>query len=197
MIGWESIWQGLLWEACRRASPPSRQDELDTSPLARSAASLILARAAWEGYLNEFIEWRSLSPDLKNRSCYEGLAGVFAELGQSLTIVSEDTWDQLLLLNTLRNKVIHHKADRFKPGSGPHELLEKLAKLSLVDLPTRPAPWERLALSNRVAQWACLTVATAIVQLEAIPTKRSRSLHDVKEAVAEAIRPLKNKENLQ
>jgi hypothetical protein len=194
MAGWESLWQGLLWEAARRASPSTSYDEIETSVLARSAAAIILARGAWEGYLNELIQWRELPPDLKNKSCYEGLLEVHRELGQTFEVHQGDTWDQLLLLNNLRNKIIHHKAGRTQPGSGPWELAEKLSKLDLLKMSNLPATWERALLSMPIARWSCSTVGKAIIQLESIPARRSRSLFDVQKAVVDAHEPIESKQ---
>lgn len=190
MIGWESLWQGLLWEAARRASPPSQQDELEASVIARSAAAIILARGAWEGYLNEFIEWRDLPSELKNQSCYEALVGVHRQLGRNLEIKRGDIWDQLLLLNTLRNKIVHHKAGRTQPGQGPWELVERLTQLGLLTIPHQSLSWERILLSESIAQWSCFVVSKVIVALEAIPVRRTRSFLEVQNAIAEALRPL-------
>jgi hypothetical protein len=190
MAGWESLWQGLLWEAARRASVPASYDDIEASVLARSAAAIILARGAWEGYLNELIEWRELPSELKNQSCYDGLVSVHRELGLSFEVDQGGTWDRLLLLNNLRNKIVHHKAGRIQPGTGPWELAEKLSNLGLLRIPDSPMTWERALLSLPIARWSCATVGRAIIQLESIPVRRSRSLFAVQQAVVEALAPI-------
>jgi len=75
---WESMWPRLLGEAAQLAklARERRSDEIGTS-----AASIILARASWDAFANEFVEWRRLARDIKKLNFYEKNKKIAQSLG--------------------------------------------------------------------------------------------------------------------
>lgn len=160
-------------------------------PVGRCTAAIVLSRTAWEAFLNEFIEWRGLDPSLKDADFRESLAGVLASLGApEPALDAGGVWEDLAIVNALRNKLVHFQAKAYPTGGGPRQLIQRLSALCGL-LPTgEPDYWERILLVPPVAQWACRVVGTSIIRIESIPTRRTRLVRDIARTVLEALSPI-------
>lgn len=187
---WESLWPVLLREAVQQAKSAGTDKH---PPLGKSAVSIIVARSTWDAYIAEFVEWRQLSPKIKYLGLYKSLEQLHRALDLSeLGPPNDSFWDDLILLNKLRNEIVHHKAALFPLGSdGPTDILGGLAARDLLATSEKPAlTWERRVLTAKVGHWSCRTVARGILKLERIPEKRSRSYHDICNRLVETLSPL-------
>jgi hypothetical protein len=160
---------------------------------ARVAAVIVVARSAWEAYINEFIEVRSITETvgkLRKLSFSAKIESVYSALGYSEPLFSGETlWARLELLNRLRNRVVHNLSRPYPCGFGPEGLVTALHQMGLPE-PRGKLLWEQVVLVPWTAAWSCKTSGAAIVTLETLPKNRRRSLREVQELVARALSPL-------
>jgi len=182
---WETVWAPLLKEAARQAKAEAMNDR----PLfGQSAASIILAKASWETFQNEFVESRELSEEIKGLQLTKAIPIICKELGVKEFSFSQGTlWEALLLVGRLRNALIHHDAKPRFPGEAPKGLIDSLSRHSVIDFTNLNISWERLLVTTQTARWSCTIVGTAILDLEGIPNRRRRSFALVQEKVWEAL----------
>lgn len=181
---WQSIWTPLLTEAANRANVR----EHGSPGFAQSATSIILAKASWEAFQNEFVELRDLPVEIKAKSLTNALLHISTGLGVEPFTFSQGTiWEALLCVNRLRNAITHHTANPHKAGEAPAGLLKSLQRYGVVVSPCSTVPWESLLVTPRSAAWSCRIVGTAMVELERIPSRRRRSPSLVEERVSEAL----------
>src|SRR4051812_7779859 len=99
---WEALWGPLLLQA--RTHAQSNQTEEVLGP---SAASIILARTAWEAFAAEFIAWRQLPEDIKALNHDDTVERIYSELGQpSPKLSGPESWMPMRRVNQIRNALI-------------------------------------------------------------------------------------------
>src|SRR5260370_25634242 len=92
----------------------------------RCAATVVLACAAWEAFINEFIQWRGLGTS-KRANFLPKLKGVLAELGsQQAAAEPSPEWTGLLAVQRFRNELLHYKAQPRPQGDRPEFFQEPL-----------------------------------------------------------------------
>jgi hypothetical protein len=174
METWFSIWEHLLVAAATAAARAAR----NADPLPDTAGAVVLSRACWEAFTNEFLEWRALPSNWKKCSFQPKLSKIYAHLTPG-TVPSFDPgtpYGDLQLLNELRNHLIHHQATRVQRGTAPSNIMERLLSARALSTATQKgSDWERRALCPEVARWACRAVGSAILELESVPAARNRS----------------------
>jgi len=171
---WESMWDGLLSEAARLcAQGHPRSSDIPS----RYAASIVLARASFDAYLSEFVEWRGLPQRIKHARFRDALIWIYKELSLPPPSFVDGLWDELALLNDIRNELVHHKAGRFLPGQSPGGLIKRLVtKGVLAAKPSAEGTWEAVVSSESIARWACAVVGRSIAHMECTSHNRRRSL---------------------
>ena len=180
---WVGLWSPLLCEA-QALAQHSRTGDL----IARSAAAIILARTAWDCFINEFIELRRLPRELKLKDFNEKIAAVLAALDQAPpTYHAKSVWADLDHVNALRNAIVHHRAEETASDAQVARWFGKLDGNGLVSGRITD-PWERRCLNTKVAVWCCEVVGTAIVALEQCPKLRRRSLDLVRAQVQHCLK---------
>lgn len=180
---WESLWQPLLAQASRLAGEGLIADE----PLGAAAGSIILSRTAWDAFVAEFIEWRCLSPNIKSMVIDEAISRIHIDLGLPVpTFRKGSVWRSLQRLNQIRNALVHHKANPMSPSDLPGSWFRELVGSGVI-AHHKNRTWELSVCSPRVAKWSCEVVAEGIIELEAIPTKRRRSIRSVRAGVGAAL----------
>lgn len=185
---WESIWAPLLEEASALAIRSSQERR---PPLGSAAAAIIVARAAWEAFVAEFVEWRKLDSEIKRLDLQSSLRRLHETLGHTVQFSSAAAaWRPLALVNQLRNALVHYDATARATDEPPGRWFAELVKIGVVYEGGRS--WERSVCTARVARWSCEVVGASILRLESIPTKRRRSVAAVKRAVATALGPTPN-----
>jgi hypothetical protein len=181
---WESLWLPLLDEAAAHAGRGLRTKH----PLGHYASAVILARTSWDAYLHEFIEWRDLNRDLKRLHFKEALPAIFKAIGRAPPRFEvESPWVELLLVNHLRNAIVHHDATPRDSGESPSRVYERLVSAEVIPPAAAGTTWESSVLCAPVARWSCAVVAQSILAIEAIPELRRRSFELVRDAVAKVI----------
>src|SRR6476620_11545951 len=103
---WHSMWPKLLSAAAVAAAGRRGDDELT-----QAGTSIVLSRASWESFANEFIEMRQLPSAWKRLTqpkLVDSLKAWFESEGFSKH--TGDEWDRLTVLNRLRNALVHHDA---------------------------------------------------------------------------------------
>ena len=181
---WETIWALLLKEAARRAAAT-----WSDSPLfGQYTAAIVLAKASWETFQNEFIESRDLSEEIKGRQLTKAIPMICKELNVKEFSFSQGTlWEALLSVGRLRNAIVHHDAKPRAPGESPNGLIASLSRHGVIDCSNLGLSWERLLVTAQTAGWSCTVVGNAILELEEIPNRRRRSFASVQERVWEAL----------
>ncbi len=182
---WQSIWAPLLTEAVERACTKERGSQR----FAHLATSIILAKASWEAFQNEFIESRYLPPVIKTKTFTNALVAICNALEiKEINFQTGTIWEALLCVSKLRNAIVHHSAQPLKPGEAPSGLIRLLQNHGLVDASSPTAShWESLLVTPKTAAWACTVVGKAILELERVPNRRRRSPALVEERVFEAL----------
>lgn len=185
---WESMWAAFLAQAAQLSSAADGGGRLAH---VQYATGVILARTSWETFVNEFVEWRQLSPDLKNLSFQSSITGIFQALDAPAPDRRRGTiWYALELVVQLRNAIVHHAAAPRTPNDFPGELEERMKAFSLLrNAPTGPT-WERRAFTRETSAWCCRVTGEAILALEAIPTGQVRSYASVERAVRRSLKCL-------
>jgi hypothetical protein len=159
--------------------------------MGRYAASIVLARAAWETFTYEFIEWRGLSKELKGKSHSVVLKGVFESLETPAPSFRRGTvWYALELVVQLRNLIAHHNATPVAIGELPAGVRDRVSEYRLVPREKQHETWERQLLTSQVAGWCCQAVGEAILSLEDRHEKRRRSIAAVEDSVRHALASL-------
>ena len=184
MRTWESMWDALLFEAAHLCG--EQRSTSSSASSSRYVASIILARASFDAYLSEFIEWRDLPNRLKHARFRDALDGIYKEFSLPPPSFAEGLWSEFSLLNDIRNELVHHKAGRFKPGQSPKSLIERLVSAKVINKPKAIRTWETVISSHATARWACAVAGKSIVHLESISNchyQRYRSLQIVKERI--------------
>lgn len=114
---------------------------------------------------------------------------IVANRDDALIADFEIRFGSIFSLNALRNAIVHHD---FQPPSGA--LLDTCSEIrravGLASQRTRGA-WEDILLEAPVAEWACLTIARSIIEIEMIETSRTIHFGATRDAVVSAIAPLK------
>ena len=177
---WESMWEPLLSEATRLCT---HEEAKVAPPLPRCVASVLLARSSIDAYLSEFVEWRRLPHEVKHLRIRDAISQIFENLSLDAPTFQEGHWNDVLLLNEVRNEAVHHKARRYKLGKSPSGLIERLAAKGVITLPPTTKTWENIVYSDAVARWACSVAGRSVVYLESISRDRLRSLLIVQERV--------------
>jgi hypothetical protein len=185
-VSWEALWPVIFHEACLNAG---RRAKADSHAAGSSATAIILARCAWEAYINELVEWRNLSPSIKGKSFKKGIENIVFELtGTRPSFECNTIWGAMDLVNDLRNAIVHHKASTFSPGDSPYRLLTRLNQIGIPTANQSSSTWERSAICPNTAAWACRTVGQAIVSVEEIPSKRVRMLIVIKQQIQRSLK---------
>jgi hypothetical protein len=183
---WESIWPLLLTAACELASAGHELDEAG-----RAAASIILAHTSLDAFLSEFVEWRNLPRELKEKPFDEAITTVYSLLGAPRPQFSvSGEWRPIKNLNTLRNKLVHHTAESFKVGESPGRWYDELVSSGAI-VARDNQTWERNVCRYRVAKYACQSFSDGMLRLEGLPKLRRRSIADVSDRIASATRTLR------
>jgi hypothetical protein len=152
--------------------------------------AIVLSRSSWEAFICEFIEWRRLPADLKEKSFKNLLGGVLhAIAGAPATFDEHSVWAELACVNDLRNELIHHKAQTFDGDASPRDILVRLRGFG-VRLNDQQHTWERRCVSPSSATWACKTVARSILELEGVVAGRTRSFRLLRDKISVITSPL-------
>jgi hypothetical protein len=166
----------------------TRSGAVSRDSLAVAAAAVVLSRSAWETFFNEYIEIRNLPVSLKGSAPRTGIKAVFLELKQGHpSFALGSVWRALADLNGLRNAIAHHTPIREPRDANMLDWMDSLEKCSLIALNLDEPRWERRFLVPAVASWACEVTGSAMLQIEAIPLKRSRGPSEVPRAVREIL----------
>jgi hypothetical protein len=181
---WESIWALLLMEAAQRACT----QENGAQKFAQLVSAIVLAKASWEAFQNEFVESRSLPQDIKAKSLTNAIQLICNALGtKEFNFQRGTVWEALLCVSRLRNAIVHHAAKPHKAGEAPSGLITMLEKHGLIDFSDSNISWESLLVTPKTSVWCCITVGKAILELERIPNRRRRSPGLVEQKVMEAL----------
>jgi hypothetical protein len=185
---WESMWAAFLAEAAQISSAPLLGGGVSH---ARHATSVILARASWETFTNEFIEWRKLPRELKGSPFQSGITGIFQALGAPAPDRSRGSiWYALELVVQLRNAIVHHAAAPRTANEFPGEIEDRMKVFGLLrNAPAAPT-WERRAFTGQTSAWCCRVTGEAILALEGMEGGQVRSYASVERAVKRALTPL-------
>ncbi len=184
---WESIWAPLLMEAARQAGARTNR----ASGFAQFVTAIVLAKASWEAFQNEFVESRNLPPEIKAKSLTNAIPLICHALGvEVINFQCRTVWESLLCVSRLRNAIIHHAANPHKQGEAPSGLMEDLKRHGVIDYSNSKTSWESLLVTSKTASWSCIVVGKAILELERIPNRRRRSPTLVEQKVLEALQIL-------
>jgi len=178
---WESVWTGLLTQAVALATCATTSGKV--------AASIVLSCTSWEAFANELIEWRRLHIS-KTGAFRQKLRQILNELGQPPDSMEQEPWLSLALLIRLRNELVHHKALPLAPGESPGAVLPALVTAGVIPSSALAHNWEEGVLVLATARWACERVASCMLTLEKLPSRRTRSLSHVQSEIRTAMKPL-------
>jgi hypothetical protein len=182
---WESIWLALYQQAHTLSLSGGRANALGCA-----AATIVLAKVSWESYFHEFLERRRLTGDIKRLHFPSDLRTALERLGAPPPRFSKgEPWEQLALLNSLRNAIVHHDATPRVLGAARGDWYKRLIELGVISAAS-DATWESCVLTPAVARWACTVVGTSIIRAESIPHGRTRSLNSVKEPLTALLESL-------
>src|ERR1035441_7765562 len=175
------FYAGHLFKIAKRAAASSIKDP-DFSII-----SIMFSVSALEAFINESVELARVVPTLDRQKVVDGYLAVMSELEErkeallikfhmGLLVLSGSTWNEgtqpfqdFKLLVTVRNHIVHMKADRWESkltprGSEPRSLdqypkfIAAFQQRKIVGAPARGS-WLELINDRRVATWACETAA--------------------------------------
>ena len=175
------FYAGHLFRIAKRAAASSIKDP-DFSIIA-----IMFSVSALEAFINESVELGRIVPTAERQKAVQSYVAVMSELEErkeallikfhmGMLVFSGSTWDEgaqpfqdFKLLVTVRNHIVHMKADRWESkltprGPEPRSLgqypkfIAALQQKSLVGKPLSRT-WLALVNDKRVARWACETAA--------------------------------------
>jgi hypothetical protein len=178
---WENIWLPLLAAAVDNSNHgcQTKHDEIPSR-----AASIILARTAIEAYISEYIVWRSLDVGNQRLPLHKKVDRIRTLMEcDNVPIYEQISGGDLVLLNDLRNALIHHDASTYGSALSPKDVLNRLKKRGILAHIKGDINWERQVLCRQVSSWACRVAAETILTFESIPVKRIRSFCAIQSAI--------------
>lgn len=158
-----------------------------------------LSRSAWKMVADSRKSLRGVTrsekvkfTDIRESSLIEKLQTILlllnVELRSNIVARFEYKFESLLLLNTLRNAIVHHNF------SAPSDhLLSACQRISAkVNLPSELSirPWEDILSKPAIGRWACLSVARSILSLEELEYNRKIHLVACRDTILSSISPL-------
>lgn len=203
MIGWKTLWPGLLHQAASLAGSRQRQRMREEEV---AACALILGRSSLEAYLNEYIRWRRLHEIAQSEVGERLTDNKFMQMpaDRKLLIISNSinspeasaaaatAKEFVVLLSRIRNLIIHYKPGDSTDSRRAAAIIEQLGSLGVIR-PVISRSWQDQILLLAVASWACQQIGEVILGLEAIPHGRIRSADTVNILVQYALKPLKDR----
>jgi len=182
---WTSLWVSLLERAVDAGIEAQKERHKE---LSSSCASIVLARTSWEAFSNELIEQRQLPARLKNLNARRKISGIHAALQQQpVSFTLDPVWRDFMLVNSIRNLIIHQEIKSDSPSS----VITMLSNLELLQLVDPSKPWEPHVFSPPIASWCCIRASSAIVSLEQIEPRQFRPPTTVTQHVSRILQPFK------
>ena len=148
--------------------------------------AVLLARTAWEAFLNEYVQLRGLRREIRGASFHKSILLTHDSLDLDEPQFDKPPWRGLDLLTDLRNRLVHHLSTPYQRGVGPRGLLERLHEEGLPRVDPKSEKWERLVLVPWTARWACITASDAIRHLNNLVQPQ----REVEAVLAEVLVPL-------
>lgn len=100
----------------------------------------------------------------------------------------EDKFSSLLLLNTLRNAIVHH--DFVGPSGHLTKTCEQISAKIGLSQHAADRPWEEILSQPKLASWACVSIARSILSIEELEHNRKIHLIAGRDTVVSSISPL-------
>jgi hypothetical protein len=100
----------------------------------------------------------------------------------------ETEFSDLLLLNWLRNAIVHHEFS--SPSSHLRNVCVQISNSIAIKAPAVERPWEDLLEYPEVSTWACQAVSKALLALESLERNRAIHLSATRNLIKSALSPL-------